>query len=47
MPLLTWSDPVPHRPMRVLVAGTSGSGKVRLCGNRQVDASLRRNSTRD
>ena len=27
MPLLAAGDPLPHRPRRVLVAGTSGSGK--------------------
>jgi adenylate kinase family enzyme len=31
MPLLRWSDPLPHQPVRVLVAGTSGSGKTMLC----------------
>jgi adenylate kinase family enzyme len=31
VPLLTWSDPLPHRPMRVLVAGPSGSGKTTMC----------------
>lgn len=29
--LLTWSDPLPHRPMRVLVAGSAGSGKTTMC----------------
>lgn len=28
MPLLAFLDPLPHRPCRVLVAGTSGSGKT-------------------
>ena len=28
MPLLAFLDPLPHRPRRVLVAGTSGSGKT-------------------
>lgn len=30
MPLLGATDPLPHRPRRVLVAGTSGSGKTTL-----------------
>ena len=30
MPLLDATDPLPHRPRRVLVAGTSGSGKTTL-----------------
>ncbi|MGY1807010.1 hypothetical protein ACI8AF_06525 [Blastococcus sp. SYSU D00669] len=30
MPLLGPTDPLPHRPARVLVAGTSGSGKTTL-----------------
>lgn len=30
MPLLGPTDPLPHRPRRVLVAGTSGSGKTTL-----------------
>ncbi|NUT37727.1 MAG: hypothetical protein HOV79_32175 [Hamadaea sp.] len=30
MPLLTADDPLPRRPARVLVTGTSGSGKTRL-----------------
>jgi adenylate kinase family enzyme len=30
MPLLGPSDPLPHRPRRVLLAGTSGSGKTTL-----------------
>ena len=30
MPLLGPVDPLPHRPRRVLVAGTSGSGKTAL-----------------
>lgn len=30
MPLLGPSDPLPHRPKRVVVAGTSGSGKTTL-----------------
>jgi adenylate kinase family enzyme len=28
MPLLTWRDPLPWRPSRVLVTGTSGAGKT-------------------
>jgi adenylate kinase family enzyme len=31
VPLLSWSDPLPHRPTRILVAGPSGSGKTSLC----------------
>lgn len=31
MPLLNWSDPLPHEPMRVLVAGPAGSGKTTMC----------------
>jgi adenylate kinase family enzyme len=30
VPLLGATDPLPHRPRRVLVAGTSGSGKTTL-----------------
>ncbi|MFF3945705.1 adenylate kinase [Streptomyces sp. NPDC001902] len=30
MPLLGPADPLPHRPRRVLVAGTSGAGKTTL-----------------
>ena len=30
MPLLTCEDPLPRRPARVLVAGTSGAGKTTL-----------------
>ncbi|MGK5520984.1 hypothetical protein ACSNN9_16725 [Micromonospora sp. URMC 107] len=30
MPLLRWNDPLPWRPRRVLVAGTSGAGKTSL-----------------
>ncbi|MFE0510105.1 adenylate kinase [Streptomyces sp. NPDC058964] len=30
MPLLGPTDPLPHRPRRILVAGTSGSGKTTL-----------------
>ncbi|NAZ75731.1 AAA family ATPase [Kineococcus sp. T13] len=30
MPLLGPTDPLPHRPRRVLVAGTSGAGKTTL-----------------
>lgn len=30
--LLTADDPLPHRPRRVLVAGTSGSGKTTTAG---------------
>ena len=44
MPLLGWADPVAPQPMRVLVAGTSGSGKTSMCaqiaqawGLRQVE----------
>ena len=32
MPLLTADDPLPARPSRVLVAGTSGAGKTTLAG---------------
>ena len=32
MAFLGHSDPLPHRPRRVLVAGTSGSGKTTLAG---------------
>lgn len=28
---LGWSDPLPHRPRRVIVAGCSGSGKSTVC----------------
>lgn len=31
MPLLSWSDPLPHQPMRVLVAGPAGAGKTTMC----------------
>jgi adenylate kinase family enzyme len=31
-PVLTATDPLPHRPRRLLVAGTSGSGKTTLAG---------------
>lgn len=31
MPLLNWSDSLPHQPLRVLVAGPSGSGKTTMC----------------
>lgn len=30
--MLSFSDPLPHRPRRVLVAGVSGSGKTTLAG---------------
>jgi len=30
VPLLDRSDPIPHRPRRVVVAGTSGSGKTTM-----------------
>ncbi|MGA8113976.1 MAG: hypothetical protein WCA46_09970 [Actinocatenispora sp.] len=30
MPLLSWNDPLPWRPRRVLVTGASGSGKTSL-----------------
>lgn len=30
MPLLSWREPLPWRPSRVLVAGTSGAGKTSL-----------------
>ncbi|NLG23159.1 MAG: AAA family ATPase [Actinomycetales bacterium] len=30
--MLTAADPLPHRPRRVLVAGTSGTGKTTLAG---------------
>ena len=32
MPLLCATDPLPRRPRRVLVAGTSGAGKTTLAG---------------
>lgn len=35
---LGWADRLPHRPRRVLVAGTSGAGKSVLC--RALSASL-------
>jgi adenylate kinase family enzyme len=28
---MSWSDPLPHQPMRVLVAGPAGSGKTTMC----------------
>ncbi|MDX2704298.1 adenylate kinase [Streptomyces sp. PA03-6a] len=39
MPLLGPADPLPHRPRRVLVAGTSGAGKTTLAA--RVAAALR------
>ncbi|EYR63251.1 ATPase AAA [Actinotalea ferrariae CF5-4] len=32
MPLTGPADPLPHRPLRVVVAGTSGAGKTTLAG---------------
>ncbi|MEV0719164.1 AAA family ATPase [Asanoa sp. NPDC050611] len=39
MALLTSEDAIPHRPRRVLVAGTSGSGKTTVA--RRIAATLR------
>jgi adenylate kinase family enzyme len=38
MPLLGPDDALPHRPRRVVVAGTSGSGKTTVC--RRIEAVL-------
>jgi len=32
VPLLAFLDPLPHRPRRVLVAGTAGAGKTTVAG---------------